>query len=439
MACDLPCMSYMALYVISMHIVNSNSRSSSSHHWKLNIAAGKVEPAKAEQETNNGSSSNKTSSKYHTASSPSDDTSKDSEVTVEERMMEILSNKAVSGGEWIVSSQDDDSVDVNDWEGFTGHDCKSSQQDNIGNIKSNTQHPKRCKDLTNNNSNKPTKNTPNLEQNDLKKSTNKPKPLTCGKRVNSTQYDHLRGISERHQHSHIPEPDVAMVFQNNGKSSEVDMNDLEHKLRKAKRDIEKDLSNQRQQSAQVYNLIGNFWRIKGNTQTSIECFRKALSISPDDPDILLNLARVLFNLQYLDDAIFLARRSLHLQPSGQNAWLQHYTLGEILKSYGHPQEAAMHFNQALMLNPGFQPAKSHLRDLDSEPCPSVTHLTLFIILFLVVGVLFGVVTSIETNFQDSGSGDGSKTQQRHFNRAMAMRSIKLGINPRMCRLRKGNS
>lgn len=141
--------------------------------------------------------------------------------------------------------------------------------------------------------------------------------------------------------------------------------------------------------------------------------------------------------QYLDDAIFLATRSLHLQPAGHNSWLQHYTLGEILKSYGQHQEAAVHFHQALEFNPGFQPAKSHLRDLDSSPSPSVTHLTLLIILFLIVGVLFGVVTSIETNFQDAA--DGSKTQQRHFNRAMAMRSIKLGINPRMCRLRKINS
>uniref|UniRef100_A0A0B7A5H3 Uncharacterized protein n=1 Tax=Arion vulgaris TaxID=1028688 RepID=A0A0B7A5H3_9EUPU len=230
-----------------------------------------------------------------------------------------------------------------------------------------------------------------------------------------------------------------MVFQNNGKSSEVDMNQLEQKLRKAKRDVERAGTKKREQSAQVYNLIGNFWRIKGNTHNSIECFRKALSISPEDPDILLNLARVLFNLQYLDDAIFLARRSLQLQPSGQNSWLQHYTLGEILKSYGHLQEAAIHFHNALEQNPGFQPAKSHLRDLDTEPAPSVTHLTLLIILFLVVGVLFGVITSVETSFQDSALGDGSKIQQRHFNRAMAMRSIKLGINPRICRLRKINS
>lgn len=54
---------------------------------------------------------------------------------------------------------------------------------------------------------------------------------------------------------------------------------------------------QSEKSAQVYNLIGNFWRIKGDTQKSIECFRKALSILPEEPDFLLNLARVLFNLQ----------------------------------------------------------------------------------------------------------------------------------------------
>jgi hypothetical protein len=42
-------------------------------------------------------------------------------------------------------------------------------------------------------------------------------------------------------------------------------------------------------------------------------------------------ARVLFNLQYLDDAIFLTRRSLEVQPPDQNAWQQHFQLGEILK------------------------------------------------------------------------------------------------------------
>ena len=75
---------------------------------------------------------------------------------------------------------------------------------------------------------------------------------------------------------------------------------------------------------EIYNQIANFWRIKGDTQASIECFRRALAVSPNNAEILLNLARVLFNLQYLDDAIFLTRRSLEVQPPDQNAWQQHF-------------------------------------------------------------------------------------------------------------------
>lgn len=46
MTCDMPCVSYMALYIVSMHIVNSNSRSSTgSNHWRLNQEEGKVVPA----------------------------------------------------------------------------------------------------------------------------------------------------------------------------------------------------------------------------------------------------------------------------------------------------------------------------------------------------------------------------------------------------------
>jgi len=57
------------------------------------------------------------------------------------------------------------------------------------------------------------------------------KVLTCGKPVNSTQYDHLRGITNRQDHPHIPEPEVAMIFRKKGsRSSEVDLNELEKKL-----------------------------------------------------------------------------------------------------------------------------------------------------------------------------------------------------------------
>lgn len=81
----------------------------------------------------------------------------------------------------------------------------------------------------------------------------------------------------------------------------------------------------------MYNQIGNFWRIKGNAERSIECFRRALAVSPHNAEVLLNLARVLMVLQYLDDATYLARRSLELQPPDRNAWEQYLTLGQIFK------------------------------------------------------------------------------------------------------------
>ena len=53
-----------------------------------------------------------------------------------------------------------------------------------------------------------------------------------------TKYDHLRGIADRANHPHIPEPEVAMIFKKkSSRSNEVDMTDLEKKLRKAKKEV----------------------------------------------------------------------------------------------------------------------------------------------------------------------------------------------------------
>ena len=93
MTCELPCVSYMALYIISMHIVNSNSRAS-SNHWKLNMSAGKVEP------------------------------SKDQVDQEDEKVMSILtSNRVVKNGQWTVDGGEED-------EGFCdSKSCTSSNND----------------------------------------------------------------------------------------------------------------------------------------------------------------------------------------------------------------------------------------------------------------------------------------------------------------------
>ncbi|CAH3035697.1 unnamed protein product [Pocillopora meandrina] len=205
--------------------------------------------------------------------------------------------------------------------------------------------------------------------------------LTCGSSVNETSYDHLEGIANREYHPTFMEPDVAMLFKKND-MEDIDLGVIESNLRRA---IEESPN-----SVVVCNHIGNFWRIRGSTYHSIECFRRALYFSPNDADALLNLAKVLFNLNYIQDAAILARRSLEMQPSEHNCWLQHFTLGEILRANGDLEEAGIHFRHVLDLNPSFELAELHLREIGS-PSTSTTNAYTFLIIGLLVVVVLATV------------------------------------------------
>lgn len=74
MSADLPGISYMALYIISLHIVNSNTRVG-SNHWKLNLNEGKVVQA--------------------TDDSPEN----------QDDLMNILTDKMYENGEWKVEKR----------------------------------------------------------------------------------------------------------------------------------------------------------------------------------------------------------------------------------------------------------------------------------------------------------------------------------------------
>ncbi|KZC13009.1 PREDICTED: uncharacterized protein LOC107191119 [Dufourea novaeangliae] len=245
--------------------------------------------------------------------------------------------------------------------------------------------------------------------------------LDCGKPVNFTNYDNLLGVANRDKHPLVPEPNVTLMFKKNGgKTMNVDIDLLAKRLIKAKREKPK--------SVQLYNQIGNFWRIKGDAQRSIECFRRALAVSPHNAEVLLNLARVLLAQQYLDDATHLARRSLELQPPDRNAWEQYLTLGQIFKAYGHYQEAAIHLRHALELKPDLSEAAEALREVESLPAASIHIYTLLIIICLVLGVLLVVLSNVECD-EDSSlvNGQLQRPVQRHFSRAMAMRSLRLNV------------
>uniref|UniRef100_A0A1I8J2Q5 TPR_REGION domain-containing protein n=2 Tax=Macrostomum lignano TaxID=282301 RepID=A0A1I8J2Q5_9PLAT len=248
-------------------------------------------------------------------------------------------------------------------------------------------------------------------------------PVNCRPFANATQYDHLRGIAARISLPAQAEPQVFSIFVQPGKP------------RPTERDVARAVSERLRaspKSAHALNQAGNLLRYHGRTLSAVECFRKALSVSPNNADVLLNLARVLFNHRYLEDAAYLARRSLETQPANRNAWLQHFTLGEILRAAGHSAEAAHHLRQAISLKPEFKPAQAQLRLLEPAGQSSLTVYTLTIIAFLVLCVLAGLLTTTEANLD--AYGEVMKTQ-RHFNRAMAMRTLRMSINPRLARAR----
>lgn len=62
--------------------------------------------------------------------------------------------------------------------------------------------------------------------------------LDCGKPVNFTYYDNLIGVANRNKHPLVPEPNVALMFKKNaGQIVDVDIDLLEKRLKKAKREV----------------------------------------------------------------------------------------------------------------------------------------------------------------------------------------------------------
>ncbi|XP_037936382.1 uncharacterized protein LOC119670264 [Teleopsis dalmanni] len=249
------------------------------------------------------------------------------------------------------------------------------------------------------------------------------KILDCGKPVNFTYYDYLNGVAQRQNHPTSPEAEVAYLFlksKDENSFKNFDITVLERKLKRAKRE--------KPRSVQLYNQIGNYWRIVGNARIAIECFRRALAMAPNNSEVLLNLARLLYNLQYLDDAIHLTRRSLDVKPLDQSGWEQYFTLGEIFRAYGHFQESLLHFRHALQLNPHHEPILIALREIENHPDLQLNIYTVIIIIALILAVLAVIFSPAlfgeSCNTQLSNGNEYEPKTLRHFNRAMAMRSLK---------------
>lgn len=78
----------------------------------------------------------------------------------------------------------------------------------------------------------------NLTSSSTSSASDQDEVLDCGKAVNFTYYDNLVGVNNRHNHPHVPEPQVALIFKKkSSKNSDFDVDALERKLKKAKREV----------------------------------------------------------------------------------------------------------------------------------------------------------------------------------------------------------
>ena len=166
---------------------------------------------------------------------------------------------------------------------------------------------------------------------------------------------------------------------------------------------------QQENTLVLFNQIANFLRINGDTYHAIECFRKVLSVSNNDADALLNLARIMYNLRFTNDAIYLAKQSLDNQPPEQTTWLQHYTLGEFLESNGEFERALTHFQMALDQNPAFHPALINIKKLAKTPTVPVSkHVyTVCLILLLSAGFIIYLYYDLFKNPKDNNNNNSN--------------------------------
>lgn len=108
--------------------------------------------------------------------------------------------------------------------------CFCFRSKNISEVNNSTQNNSKFESFENGTKfNEKNSSSTNIEQDEV---------LDCGKAVNFTYYDNLVGVNNRHNHPHVPEPQVALIFKKkSSKNNDFDVDALERKLKKAKKEV----------------------------------------------------------------------------------------------------------------------------------------------------------------------------------------------------------
>lgn len=101
------------------------------------------------------------------------------------------------------------------------------------------------------------------------------------------------------------------------------------------------------QLAAALSNSGSVLSQRNDDAGAVELFRRSLSIRPDDPGVLGNLAVALMRLGKVEEAIVVFRRAAELRPGDWRAWMR---LGSALNQAGRVEEAMPCIVRALQID-----------------------------------------------------------------------------------------
>jgi tetratricopeptide (TPR) repeat protein len=112
-----------------------------------------------------------------------------------------------------------------------------------------------------------------------------------------------------------------------------------------------------QPTAAVMINAGRALEALNKNQAALDCFSRAIDLSPGDPNAYFNVGDLLYKCQKYTDAALAYRSGLARETDNAEAW---FTLGNALYYSGSPDGAALAFEQALRLDPTHERAAENL-------------------------------------------------------------------------------
>jgi tetratricopeptide (TPR) repeat protein len=112
-------------------------------------------------------------------------------------------------------------------------------------------------------------------------------------------------------------------------------------------------------SSEVYNNLGLALQHAGRLDEAIVSFRTALSLAPESGQVWLNTARAFVSGERVDDALIAYRGALQFADRPTAAGI-HHEVGRLLARAGRREEAIMHLEQALAIDPQLAEARNDL-------------------------------------------------------------------------------